>query len=266
MPARSITPLNRSFELSDAGPGPRRAAMRLGAPLETPAPAARRASARAGDAHRRCCITQLRPARAGPRRGPSAPDGRSAASGGGSKWIVVVPLDASRPTIGEADAAFVEPSRRRACRAARGARRGPRTGRRNRRRTAISSGIGSGERTKAPQPDAFVAGVAAQELEAAGIEAVALQPEPSFLVVQVGIGEIDDQRAIVVEHDRAEQQRLATAEPHLEMGEEARIVEIEAVGTAVADRMSPCLSNTPNRSSCLRVRSVRSTSELVASI
>ena len=142
-------------------------------------------------------------------------------------------LDPVEAGIGEADAAIVEP---------RGAHRAA-------TRPLLAAHLeqvgevgaerdlernGRRQRTEAPQPETLVAGAVAQELEPAEIEAVALQPDPALGIVEVGIGEIDDQRAIVVDHDRAEQQRREAAEPELQIGEEARVLEIEAVRTALA--------------------------------
>ena len=73
-----------------------------------------------------------------------------------------------------------------------------------------------------------------EELQPADMDAVALQPDLAFVIVDVGIGEIDDQRAIVVEHHRAEQQRLHAGEPQLEMREEAGVLEEQAVGPVLA--------------------------------
>ena len=51
--------------------------------------------------------------------------------------------------------------------------------------------------------------------------------------MEIGVGEIDDQSAIVVEHDRAEQQRIHPAEPQRQRGEEARVLVEQPVWPVV---------------------------------
>ena len=74
-----------------------------------------------------------------------------------------------------------------------------------------------------PDPDPFVAGGAAQELDPRGVDRIALQPDLALGIVEIGIGEIDHHRAIVVEQDRAEQQRLHPADPERLRPERKRV-------------------------------------------
>ena len=77
---------------------------------------------------------------------------------------------------------------------------------------------------EAANPDALVAGRAAQKFEAADVDGIALQPDLAVGIVKVGIGQIDDHRAIVVEHDRAQLERLHPADAQPQAGQEARVL------------------------------------------
>ena len=81
------------------------------------------------------------------------------------------------------------------------------------------------------QADALIGGAAPQEDRAHDVQRVLLQHQPA-VAVDVGIGEIDGQRRIVVAQIGAEQQRLDVVEHHLEPGEIARIGVEQAVGPA----------------------------------
>ena len=81
------------------------------------------------------------------------------------------------------------------------------------------------------QADPLVGRAAPQEDRAHDVQHVLLQHHPA-IAVDVGIGEVDGQRRIVVAQIGAEQQRLDVVEHHFEPGEIARIGIEQAVGTA----------------------------------
>ena len=81
------------------------------------------------------------------------------------------------------------------------------------------------------QADALIGGAAPQEDRAYDVQHVLLQHEPA-VAIDVGIGEVDGQRRIVVAQIGAEQQRLHLVEHHFEPGEIARIGIEQAVGPA----------------------------------
>ena len=71
---------------------------------------------------------------------------------------------------------------------------------------------------EAAQPNAFIAGGAAQEFQAADINRIALQPDLAVGIVKVDVGQIDDHRSIIVEHDRAQLKRRHPANLHRKGG------------------------------------------------
>ena len=58
----------------------------------------------------------------------------------------------------------------------------------------------------------------------------ALQPDPAARGVEVGVGQIDHHRAIVVEQHRPELERLRAPQPDSEFAKEARILVEQSVG------------------------------------
>ena len=81
------------------------------------------------------------------------------------------------------------------------------------------------------QGDALVGRAAPQENRAHDVQRVLLQRQPA-VAVDVGIGEVDGQRRVIVAQVGTEQQRLDFIEHHLQPGEITRIGIEQAVGSA----------------------------------
>ena len=79
--------------------------------------------------------------------------------------------------------------------------------------------------------DALIGGAAPQEDRAHDVQHVLLQHDPAASI-NVGIGEIDRQRRIVVAHVGAEQQRLHFVQHQLEPGEIASVGVEQPIGPA----------------------------------
>jgi len=81
------------------------------------------------------------------------------------------------------------------------------------------------------QADALIGGAAPQKDRAHDVQGILLQNQPAA-AIDVGIGEVDGERGIVVAQIGAEQQRLHVVEHHLEPGEIAGVGVEQAVRPA----------------------------------
>ena len=75
-----------------------------------------------------------------------------------------------------------------------------------------------------------------KEFDPRQMDRFALQPNPTLGGVEVGIRQIDHHRAIIVEQDRAELERLRPAEAKRELREETRVLVEQAIGPERAAR------------------------------
>ena len=72
------------------------------------------------------------------------------------------------------------------------------------------------DRPVTAQADALERRIVVEELEARHVHRFAVQPDPAPGGLKIGIGQVDDHRAIVVEQDRAQLERLRAAKPDRE--------------------------------------------------
>ena len=86
------------------------------------------------------------------------------------------------------------------------------------------------DRAVAAQPDSLERRAVAQEFEARQMHRLALEPHLALGREQIGVGQIDHHRAIVVEQDRAKLKRLRTAQSNGEFAQEPRVAVKQTIG------------------------------------